>query len=82
MIIKIKVFPGARKPRIIEDGNLVKVYVNAPAVDGKANSAVIVALAAYYKIRKSRIEILKGHKSREKTIAVNIWEIFAKIVPH
>jgi len=82
MILKIKVFPGARKPRIVEEYNLVKVYVNAPAVDGKANSAVIVALAAYYKLRKSRIEILNGHKSREKTIALKLWEIFPKIVPY
>jgi len=72
MKVNIKVFPGARKPRIVEEGNLVKVYVNAPAVDGKANVAVIKALAAYYQVRKSKIEILKGHKSREKTIEVNL----------
>ena len=72
MKLNIKVFPGARKPRIVEADNLVKVYVNAPAVDGKANSAVIVALAAHYHVRKSGVEIIKGHKSREKIIQISL----------
>ena len=72
MKINIKVFPGARIPRIIQEENLLKVYVNAPAVDGKANEAVIKALAAHYKIRKSGVEIIRGHKSREKEISINL----------
>ena len=70
MQINIKVFPGARKPRIVEERTVLKVYVNGPAVDGKANTAVVKALAAHFKVRKSGIEILKGHRSREKTIEV------------
>ena len=70
MQINIKVFPGARKRRIVEERTVLKVYVNGPAVDGKANTAVVKALAAHFKVRKSGIEILKGHRSREKTIEV------------
>jgi len=70
MQIKIKVFSGARKPRIVEEEMILKVYVNAAAVDGKANAAVMKALAAHFKVRKSQIEILKGHRSREKMIDV------------
>lgn len=72
MQINIKVFPSARKPRIVVEDNLIKVYVNAPALDGKANAAVIKALSEHFKVRKSRIEIIKGHKSREKTIEINL----------
>ena len=72
MKVSIKVFPGSRKPRIVEEGNMLIVYVNASAIDGKANEAVIKALAAYYNVRKSRIEILKGYKSRGKTIGINL----------
>lgn len=72
MQINIKVFPSARKPRVVVEDELIKVYVNAPAVDGKANSAVIKALANHFNVRKSRIEIVKGHKSREKTIEINL----------
>lgn len=72
MKIRIKVFPNARKPRLVEEDGLLKVYVNAPAVDGRANSALIKALAAHFGVRKSRIDILKGLKSREKIIAVNL----------
>ena len=70
MRINIKVFPGARKPRIVEEDMLLKVYVNAPAVDGKANAAVVKALSAHFEVRRSAIEIIKGHKSREKMIEV------------
>lgn len=52
------------------EGDAWKVYVNAPAVDGKANKALIALLAEYFQVRKSRIEITKGLKSRHKTINI------------
>ena len=68
MILQVKVFPNARKPRIIEKDGLIRVYVNAPAVDGKANKAVVKAIAEHLQVRKSAISIIKGLKSRNKTI--------------
>ena len=71
MILEVKVFPNARKPRIIEEDGLLKVYVNAPAADGKANKAVIKAIAEHMQVRKSAITIIKGLRSRNKTIEVD-----------
>jgi len=73
MIIKFKVIPGAKQNFFKEDGESTKVYLTAPAVDGKANKALIEFLAKYYKVRKSSIEIIKGLKSRVKTI--NIYDL-------
>ena len=68
MILKVKVFPNARKPRIVEEDGFIKVYVNAPAADGKANNAVVKAIAEHRQVRKSAITIIKGLRSRNKTI--------------
>jgi len=45
--------------------------VNAPPVDGKANEAVIKALAALFDCPKSAIEITGGLSSRHKRIRLN-----------
>jgi len=48
----------------------LKVYLNAPAADGKANKALLAFLAKYFKVSKGKIEIIKGLKSRNKTIMI------------
>jgi len=46
------------------------VRVTAPAVDGKANKAVIEVLSEFYKVKKRDIKILRGEKSREKLVEI------------
>jgi len=70
MILEIKVIPGAKKNLFKQEAGGVKVYLTAPPVDGKANEALISFLAEYYAIRSSRIEIIKGLKSRNKVINI------------
>ena len=71
MLIMIKVIAGARKNCIKKTVDLWTVYVSAPAVEGKANKAVIRLLSEEFQIAKNRIEIIKGLKSRYKTININ-----------
>ena len=75
MRIDIKVIPGAKRNAIKHErdmwaGDTWKVYISAPAVDGKANKALIDILAQHFQVRKSQIEIIKGLKSRHKTISI------------
>ena len=70
-LIKIKVIPNAKKNKVVESEGLFKVYVNAPAVDGKANKALIEVLSEYFNVRKSSVRIVRGEKSREKVVEVN-----------
>ncbi len=70
MIIEIKVIPGAKKNLFKAQEGGVKVYLTAPPVDGKANEALVEFLAQHYGIRSSRIEIIKGLKSRNKVINI------------
>jgi uncharacterized protein (TIGR00251 family) len=70
VIIEIKVIPGAKKNLFKAQEGGVKVYLTAPPVDGKANEALVEFLAQHYGIRSSRIEIIKGLKSRNKVINI------------
>ena len=70
MRIEIKVIPGTKKNAIKQEEGRWKVHLYAPAVDGKANKALVDLLAEYFRVRKSQIEIIKGLKSRHKTISI------------
>ena len=47
-----------------------RVWVKEPAVDGKANDAVIRALADYLKVPISTIKIKSGRDSRQKILEI------------
>jgi uncharacterized protein (TIGR00251 family) len=47
------------------------VRITAPPVEGKANEALIRFLAKELRTSPSRIEIIKGHHSREKTLRIS-----------
>jgi len=70
MKIDVKVIPAAKKSLMKQAGNWWKIYLNAPAVDGKANKALIALLAEHFNVRKGQIEIIKGLKLRRKTINI------------
>jgi uncharacterized protein (TIGR00251 family) len=44
------------------------VAVRAPAVDGRANSAVVGALAAAFGLRAAQVTVVAGHRGRDKII--------------
>ncbi|MBI4176059.1 MAG: DUF167 domain-containing protein [Candidatus Aenigmarchaeota archaeon] len=66
--VTVKVIPNAKKDLVSLDGNALRVYLRAPAADGRANKALIEALARHFRVRKSAIRIVRGLRSREKTV--------------
>lgn len=72
MRVNIRVIPNAKKNDVSEEGEKLKVYVKAPAVDGKANKAMIEVLAEYFKVKKGDIRIIRGERSREKVVEVGM----------
>ncbi|MCD6454604.1 MAG: DUF167 domain-containing protein [Candidatus Aminicenantes bacterium] len=70
MKIRVKVHPRAKKEKVIEGEDLWEIWVNEPPEGGKANKRVIELLAKKLGISKSRIEIITGHKSRQKILEV------------
>ncbi len=64
--------PNSRKGPLVErlgDGSLI-VYVRQPAVDGKANTALIELLAEHFGVPKTSVTIVRGHTSRNKIVEV------------
>ena len=70
-IFDITVAPKSSRSEIVIDqaGN-IKVYLNSPPVDGKANIACIGLLSEKLKTAKSNITIEKGEHGKNKRIAV------------
>lgn len=71
LILRCHIQPGARQSSACgsHDGRL-KLRIAAPAVAGKANSAVVAFLAENFKVRKSQISITSGGQSRQKTLKI------------
>ena len=69
--LKVRVQPKASRNQIdgFEDGTL-RLRVTAQPVDGKANAGVIALMAKTLGVSKSRLEIVRGHGSRDKVISI------------
>lgn len=71
MQITVKAVPGARRNMLKETPQGRTVYLTAPAVNGKANKALIEFLADHYQVAKNRIQIIKGQASRHKIVSID-----------
>jgi len=70
--IQVKVLTRSSKDQIIgKEGNVLKVKLTAPPVDGKANKALIDLLARRLGVSKTRIEIISGRRSRLKSLLIH-----------
>jgi len=70
VILNIRVIPKASRNLIKEEGDSFKAYLTKPAQDGLANAELIKLLAEYLGIKKYRLQIIKGEKSRNKVIKI------------
>jgi len=77
-VLDITVHPKSSRSCIIFSDNTVKVYINSPPVDGKANEECISLFSKLFKIAKSKIIIEKGMKGRKKRLVfhgISIQEV-------
>lgn len=70
--LSIRVQPGAKRSAFdgIWNDSHLKIALQAPAVDGKANEALIDFLSEKLKIKKKNIFIVTGQTSRCKVILI------------
>lgn len=67
----VKMVPRASKNEIAGvEGDTVKVRLNAPPVDGKANAALVKFLAEKLGVSRAQIEIVSGETGRRKLVRV------------
>lgn len=71
MKIFVKAKPGAKEEKIerIDETHFV-VSVKELPIKGRANQAIIKALADHFNVLPSNVEIISGHFSRQKRIKI------------
>lgn len=71
VVFPVRVQPRASKDEIAgEIGGALKVRLQAPAVEGRANEALIEFLAQLLKTPKTAVRILSGDRSRTKRVEI------------
>ncbi len=77
MKISVKVKANTSQERIVkvDDTNFL-VWIREKPVEGKANGAVIKALAEHFSVAKSNVVLLKGKASKQKIFEIKISPYF------
>jgi uncharacterized protein len=71
-ILRVRVVPNAKSDSVVGmHGGAVKIKLRAPAVEGKANAALVRFLAEQMKLPRHAIVLQRGHNSRDKLIRVD-----------
>jgi uncharacterized protein (TIGR00251 family) len=71
LLLDVRAQPRAGRNEIAAaDGGRLRVRVTAAPADGKANAAIIRLLAGYLALAPSRIELVAGHKGRDKRFRI------------
>ncbi|PYI77149.1 MAG: YggU family protein [Verrucomicrobia bacterium] len=69
--IRVHILPNAKVDKVVGDhGDAIKIKLRAPAMEGKANAALIRFLAAQLGILPRQIALMRGQKSRDKLIRI------------
>ncbi len=68
--IVVHVKPFSRTSEIKQEDNLLKAYVKAVPIDGRANEELLYLLSRYFKVRRSDIKIQSGKNSKKKLIQI------------
>jgi hypothetical protein len=71
MKLTIITHPNSKNPRIEKDlMDVIHLYIKEPPQEGKANKAVIEALADHLKIKKNQVILIHGEKSKNKVFEI------------
>jgi uncharacterized protein (TIGR00251 family) len=71
VVVSVRVQPRASKDEVAgEMGGALKVRLRAPAVEDRANEALVDFLAEVLKTSRSAVSILSGERSRVKRIEI------------
>jgi uncharacterized protein (TIGR00251 family) len=69
--ISITVIPRARRTCVERMGDdRFRVAVTAPPHEGRANAAVVEALARYFRVPRGEVRIVRGQTGRHKLVEV------------
>ena len=71
IVLRVRVQPGAGRSAVTgRHGDALALRVAAPPVDGRANAQCVALVADLFGVRKSKVEISAGERSRMKRLRV------------
>jgi uncharacterized protein (TIGR00251 family) len=71
-ILQVHVIPNAKNDSVVGmHGAAIKIKLRAPAVEGKANAALVRFLAEQMKLPRRAIVLQRGRNSRDKLIRID-----------
>lgn len=71
LYLECSIQPKSREDKIVGTvGNLLKIRLTSPPIDGKANKHLIKYLSKQFKVKQSAITIVSGHASRRKRLCI------------
>lgn len=72
LILLCHLQPGAKRSEFAGiHGDRIKIRLNAPPVDGKANSQLIAFLSKAFGVKKNAVQIESGELSRQKRVRIS-----------
>src|SRR5215468_7713526 len=72
VILRVHVVPNAKSDCVVgEHGGAIKIKLRAPAVEGKANAALVRFLAVQMKLPRHAIVLQSGQRSRDKLLRID-----------
>lgn len=70
--IRVHVIPNAKIDKVVgEHGDAIKIKLRAPAIEGKANTALRKLLAEKLSIPQRAIVLDRGERSRDKVLRID-----------
>lgn len=71
MKIQVKVTPNSKTEEVKQEGDILLVRVKEPPKEGRANVAVVKAVAKHYGVPASSVTVVRGHTSRKKVLEID-----------
>jgi len=69
--VRLRIVPNAKRSEVVgRHGEAIKIKVAAPALEGRANEALIEFLASTLGLPRRGVQLVTGEKSRDKIIEV------------
>jgi len=70
-LLRLKIMPNAPANAVLgESGGVIRLKLQAQAVDGKANAALVAFLAETLRVSKAAVSLKGGRRSRLKHVEV------------
>lgn len=84
--LSLAVVPRAGRDEVVGiAGESIKIRLKAPPIEGRANEALVAALAKWLAVPRSAVEIMSGAGSRHKVVMIrgrSVAEVAQRLGEH